>query len=272
MILTPESLPIEEYHASAPAWLSKTTIRQFQDMGPAWWKLVHLDHLVKAPIPSGAEQGLALDCYLTEGVGAFREKYAIKPEGLKLNTKAGMEWAAKNEGTIHISASDYLILCDAVDAVRASPLWPAIEKCSSQYTCRRHSDALGLGLQSRPDWLDANGGIVFDLKKTRDITRFGSQAIDLGYHLQAAIASWCLAGDGVPLEHAYLVAVEWERGARCRIYEIPQDALEDGHHRMRETAQEISRRIIARDWSDRQDEIEPLPIPDYIRRNFKVLP
>lgn len=271
MILTAPELPIDRYHASAPAWLSKTSLRDYISHGPAWWKMAYLDGSIPRPTPGGAIQGLALDCLLTEGAESFAARFAVKPAGIDGRTKAGKEWAEANSGREILNADDAAILSDAADAVRRCCAWPQIERAAAQLTARRESPALGLGLQSRPDWLRIDGGsaVLWDLKKTCDLDKFGKQAVDLGYHLQAAIAGWCLAGDGIGLERAYLVAVEWERGARCRVYEIPHAALEAGDRLMREVAADIAARIKSGDWTDRQAGPEPLPIPDWLMRQME---
>jgi len=134
---------------------------------------------------------------------------------------------------------------------------------------RRDAPQLGIGLQSRPDWMNPGISRLWDLKKTRDLAIFGKQAIDLGYHLQAAVASWCLAGDGVQIEQASLVAVEWQRGPRAREYVIPHEALADGDRQMRAIAAEVADRLARNDWSDSQPQPEPLPIPEYMLRRME---
>jgi hypothetical protein len=273
MPLIPASdLPIEQYHLCAPSWLSKTSIRDFSDFGPAWWHRTYILRDIPRRKPGGVEQGLALDAYLTEGPDAYASRFAVRPPGIDGRTKEGKAWLASVDGKVVLSAEDEAILMDAVAAVRSHPLWPEIEACAAQVTVRRESSTLGIGLQSRPDWLNALRGVLFDLKKTRDLASFGRQSIDLGYHLQAAVAGWCLAGDGIGLEHAYLVAVEWERGARCRVYEIPHEALDAGDRLMRSTASEIARRIQDDDWTDHPPTTaEPLPIPEWMRRNMESI-
>lgn len=276
-------ISIEKYHKSAPNFLSKTTINHYRDNGPAWWKLAHLDRCIEIPRPDGAVQGLAIDCLLTEGQEAFLKRFPELPDDApkrpsksQVNAKKpapatidAIKWwndfDAKFPNHEILSAKDQEILIDAVDAVRRLPCWKDIEQSKPQQTVRRLSDGLGLGLQSRPDWLSAERGITYDLKKARDLSRFGAQAIDLGYHLQAATGAWCLAGDGIQLEHAYLVAVEWQRGARARCYKIPDEALVAGDREMRDTAAQIARRLKENDWVDRQEEPEPLPIPGWLQ-------
>lgn len=270
MIIT--DLPISNYHNAIhpgkEVWLSKTTLREFSEMGPAWWKLANIDKVIAKERPGGALQGLALDCYLTEGSAAFYDRFAIKPPDMSFATKEGKAWKAEHEGKEFLSDDDHAIMLDAADAVRRCSRWPEIEKSKAQATIRRHSDGLGLGLQSRPDWLNVGCGTIDDLKKTANLDTFGKQAIDLSYHLQAAIAGWCLVGDNIQLEHAYLVAVEWARGARCRVYEIPHDVLEYADKQMRKVAAEIADRLERNDWTDKQESTEQLPVPEWYRRRM----
>lgn len=268
-IISPANLPIEEYHQGPPEWLSKTSINKFLENGPAYWHQAYIAKSVTVPTPGGAEQGSMLDCHETEGVEAFAARYVIAPPGLDRRTSTGKAWAAENAGKEIITSSDYAILQDAVKALHALPQWPEIAACLPQMTVRRKSEALGLGLQSRPDWLAPTMTTLFDLKKTRDLREFPKQAINLGYHVQAAIAGWCLAGEGIALEHAHLVAVEWEHGARARVYEIPHEVLSAADALMRDTAAEIARRIKENDWMDHPPaQAEPLPVPDWMLRRM----
>jgi hypothetical protein len=252
-------LAIEQYHNSVPAWLSKTSLRAYLDHGPAWWKLAYLDRSIEIPRPAGAKEGLAIDALLTESQADFDRRFAVRPEGIDLRTREGKAWRETVGDRDLLTAEDMAIILDCVAAVRALPQWPIIQRARAQQTIRRQSLTLGLGLQSRPDWLDVDHLIVWDLKKTRDLDSFGRQAIDLGYHLQAAVAQWCLESSDL---RAFLVAVEYERGARARCYEIPEIALQDGHRLMVASASEIARRLKANDWRDTAPETpEELPIP-----------
>lgn len=269
-IIPASELSITNYHNACPQWLSKTTLRDFQKMGAARWHATYVAKTLEKDRPDGAAQGLALDCLLTESYQDYVNRFAIKPDGMSFATKDGKAWRAGQEGKIILSSEDELILRDAADAVRLHPRWPDIQKCQAQTTIRRYSESLGLGLQSRPDWLNTAESCLFDLKKTRDLDIFGKQAIDLGYHTQAAIAGWCLSGESIQLEHAYLVAVEWERKARCRVYEIPHEALAYADQQMRLVAAEIADRLNRNVWTDQAPSCEPLPIPEHMRRRMEA--
>jgi exodeoxyribonuclease VIII len=283
-------MPIQKYHGaySLPKWWSKTSLRYYQKHGPAWTKL-WLDDQIQPHVPDGADVGLALDCYLTEGAATFAKRYPVVPAGApKKPSKTQREAKKPSPETVEaihwwdefyavygfncviLSHEDRTILTEAADAVRRLSCWKEIEESQAQMTVRREAAALGIGLQSRPDWLHLGRGRLRDLKKTRDLDIFGRQAIDLGYHLQAAVASWCLAGDQIAIEQASLVAVEWERGARAREFIIPHEALVAGDHDMRALAAEVADRIKRNDWTDQQEKAEMLPIPDYMMRKLEA--
>jgi hypothetical protein len=269
-ILPPAAVPIGAYHDSVPQWLSKTSLRDYIDHGPAWWHKAYITKTLKRQTPEGAEQGLALDCYLTEGADTYGDRYVIKPEGHDGRTKEGKAWLAGLGDRKAISAKDHAILMDAVDAVRGCACWSDIERAKAQQTIRRESPSLGLGLQARPDWIDLDrGALWFDLKKTRDLDLFGKQAINLGYHLQASVGRWTLAGEGIQMGPAILIAVEWEPGARCRPFEIPEYAIDDGEKQMRDAAAAIADHIKRNDWTNPQAPVAPLEIPEYMRRKME---
>lgn len=274
MIIASENLDINEYHRAAfgaKRWFSKTTLRYFESNGAPWFKLF-LDGQVTPKIPAGIEQGHALDCLLTENAKDFADRFSIKPKGHDGRTSAGKMWLLENEGKMILSENDMLILADAAAAVRNLLCWPEIEKSMAQATVRRASPALGVGLQSRPDWLHVGSGRVRDLKKTRDLAIFGRQAVTLGYEIQAAVAGWCLAGDGIQVEQSSLIAVEWERGARAREYIIPHEVLAYADRKMRALASEVADRLSRNDWIDHQQVPEILPVPDYILRQMENTP
>lgn len=272
-IIPANNLPIAQYHSCAPSWLSKTSIRDFIDHGAAWFYKAYVGKSIKRPVPDGVEQGSALDCLLTEGKAAFDSRYVIKPDDYDGRTTAGKEWRAKHAGKEHLTAKDFAILNDAADAVRSDPVWKDLQRCMVQATVRRATPALGqvLGLQSRPDFLGLDlGNAYFDLKKTRDLDLFSKQAINLGYHLQAAVARWCLSGDGITMGPAFLVAVEWEHGARCEVKEIPEWAIDHGEDMLRKAAADIADRMSRNDWTNQPTPVAPLDIPEWMRRKMEA--
>ena len=297
MIIPPEDLPIANYHNACPLFLSKTSIRNFQEYGPAFWKMAYLEKSIEIPKPGGTEQGSALDCLMTEGESVFRMRYPKipadapkRPQDRHANAKnpspatlqAAAWWAAwdaQHPGALELSDEDRTICYEARDAIMRHQKWPEVCAARIQHTVRRESAKLQelskgrcIGLQSRIDYISPEGAAPFkviDLKKTRDLSGFGRDAISLGYQTQAAIAGWCLAGEGITMEEAWLIAAEWKRGARCRMYRIPDFVLDFATRELYASAQEIAERLGNDDWQDRQcDNDSLLDIPAWMARNM----
>lgn len=249
MILAPEQLPIADYHNSAPRYWSKTALKDLAAKGPKWVYGAYITKEIKRERPGGALQGLALDCLLTEGDEAFDFGWAIRPDDLDGRTKDGKEWAVKNAHKQILSAKDGLILSDAADAVTSHPIWDDIQKCQSQLSIRQDWSP-GLGLQSRPDWINLQDGVYIDLKKTADLDRFPQQAYDLGYILQAAVCKWALEREGTIIKDYYLVAAEWERASRCRAYRISEFQLSDATMEMERLMGRLCSHLESGEWDE----------------------
>ena len=262
MLIHPSNLSIDAYHSSAPKWLSKSSILDFRKHGPQWWNMRYLLDIIPKDEPTDAmEQGNALDCMLTEPEGAFYAKYVIKPQGMKFSNKEGIAWKEKNEGKEIIKDEDYKILLEAVEAVKMNPMWPLIDSSKKQYTLRRQTN-LGFGFQSRPDFIAGN--IYIDLKKTCNLETFGRDAINFGYHYQAALAGFCAEDDGLRFEKYMLAVCEWERGSRFRVFEIPQTEINAARIELVTIAQEISDRMKRGNWEDIQLKPQQLDVPAYL--------
>ena len=289
MILAPAQLPLAAYlrgmEDPAMRWLTKTALVRYREHGAKRFRMGYLDATrLPFPVPGGVDQGNALDCYLTEGPDVFAARYPVrptppadmpprpqerhrtakKPSPETVSAfKAWDEWDAAHPmqaGALEISDEDRAILADCVEAVQALPMWPELVAARAQHTVRRLVTP-GIGVQSRPDWLMANA--TCDLKKTRDLDMFPRQAIDLGYTIQAAVAGYCLAGDGVAAEHSYLLAVEWAYGARARVYEIPSEVLVYATREMDRLIGEIVWRFENDNWTETQPGPEMLPVPGW---------
>jgi hypothetical protein len=134
----------------------------------------------------------------------------------------------------------------------------------------------GLTLQSRPDFLmldeATKRGWYIDLKKTDDLAGFGRKAIDYGYHRQGAIAQWLAAAAGYRIDF-YLLAVEWQRGARARMFQVGDHILDAGWREAKDTIDEIAQRFADDDWTDDHDgSVDGLEVPEWMMRKMEAQP
>jgi hypothetical protein len=273
-------IPAEDarrYHSAGPKSLGSTRISHFREHGPVWWHLRYIANEIPQPETSDAmRQGSLVDCMLTEPA-EFDRRYIAKPEGMSFATKEGKAWRAAQPDGIEIVPPEWIkIASDCVHAVGAHATAAdmlADPLCTKQ-TSLRHVLDNGIVLQSRPDFLKLDPatmtGWYIDGKKTDDLEGFGRKAIDYGYHRQLAICQYLAARAGYKID-AYLLAYEWQRGSRARLYRMPETALAAGWLEVYGVIREIAERFEDNDWTDDNDgEIEDLEIPDWMLRRMGV--
>lgn len=266
---------IRRYHSAGPKSLGSTRISHFREHGPAWWHMRYVTGEIPAPETSDAMlQGSLLDCMMTEP-GDLGRRFVAKPQGMSFATKEGKAWKADQPDGVTIVPAEWFKIaedcCRAVGAQSVASDMIADQLCTKQ-TSLRHTLDNGIILQSRPDFLKLDAatmtGWYIDLKKTDDLGGFGRKAIDYGYHRQLAICQYLAARAGYRID-AYLLAVEWQRGSRARLYKMPEVALEAGWTEVYDTVHEIAGRFEDGDWSDDHDgEVEDLEIPEWLLRKM----
>jgi exodeoxyribonuclease VIII len=173
--------PNETYHAN-PAFSSSEGKLALQD-------LRLLGDYRQGILPQRSDSkamffGSAVHCQLLEPE-AFADRYAVKPEGLNLTTKAGREWKAEHEGIDILSMEDLRAIEFMVDR-----LCPAVreiledEEGKPEVTIRVADD--GLPLQCRLDWWRPSAHAIHDLKTTARFGNFVRGAFDLHYAFSCA--------------------------------------------------------------------------------------
>ncbi len=271
-----QSEDIRRYHSAGPKSLGSTRVSHFREHGPVWWHLRYIANEIPAPEASDAmRQGSMLDTMLTEP--GKMDRYVVKPDGMSFATKEGKAWKAEHEDKEIVPAEWLRIAEDCAKAVGAHATAAEMlsdPRCTKQTTLR-HVLPNGLTLQSRPDFLmldeATKTGWYIDLKKTDDLGNFGRKAIDYGYHRQLSLCQWLAAVAGYRID-AYLLAVEWQRGARARLFKMPEAALSAGWVEAKDTIDEIADRFADDDWSDDHDgDIDTLDIPEWMMRRMEVI-
>ena len=262
--------PISTYHGRDSKTLGSTRISHFREHGPVWWDLNYNQRCLPRTETSDAmRQGSLLDCMLTEAA-TFESLYIAKPRNMSFATKEGKAWRDAQPDGIEIVPSEWIEIgtdcCKAVGEHKTASEMLGDPRTGRQVTLR-HLLPNGLTLQSRPDFLLLNEdktGWYIDLKKTDDLDAFGRKAIDYGYHRQLALCQWLAARAGYRID-AYLLAVEWQRGSRARLFKMPERCLEIGWQEVKETVDEIADRFKDQDWSDDHDgEVDELEIPGWM--------
>lgn len=284
--------PIDQYHGRDFHTLGSTRIKDFLENGPRWWKLRYIDGEIPDRDSDALKQGRMIDCLLTEP-DKFADLFAVlpddaprkpsrtqreakKPSPATVSAIAWWDkWLAENGEKDQIPADWCQTASDCAEAVRKHKTAAAMldtPGVRSQVSVRAE---LGnwLSLQCRPDflWLDEERkrGWYIDLKKTDDLSSFGRRAIDFGYHTQLGLAQWLLARAGYRID-AFLLAVEWQRGARCKLFSMSDAVLDHGWQTAKAAVDDIAERIASNYWEDDADDVEGLEVPGWLLAKMGV--
>lgn len=138
--------------------------------------------------------GRATHAFILEGEDVFNKDYAVKPEGLKRNTKVGKAAYGKllleNPGKEIIKEKDFLNIQGMREAVFSHPLAKDILAGGAiEQTIVWKCQVTGVLCKSRVDLLpNQKTGTLVDLKTTRSASErfFSGEIINRGYHRGAA--------------------------------------------------------------------------------------
>lgn len=217
--------------------------------------------------------GSAIHCAFLEPA-EYAERVAVWDRRASTGRAAprnGRVWdafQAAHEGAIILTSNDAKIVTGAVAALRAHPAVARIISCAEcgpvdgvEVSMRGEvqiGDAPPIRMKARPDVLTEHA--VIDVKKTRsgDPRRFTAQAIDLGYHIQAAVY---MAITGRP--RFLFATVEDAPPYDVVVYEPSPSMIEAGRREAADLITRYTECIASGVWHGRANTIQPLDLPDW---------
>lgn len=134
----------------------------------------------------------------------FEAKAAQEP-AIDRRTREYKQWKAElPEDSLILSPEDDAIICGIIASVEQSGLTKLWRKARRE--CSVFAEIDGIEMKCRPDALNTDLGLIIDLKTTRDLKWFASDARRFHYpfsvpHYQAV----CQAATGEPFEYVFVV-------------------------------------------------------------------
>lgn len=279
-------IDIVEYHADTTR-ISSTGLHYIH-RSPAHYYAAYLDpkRVIKPPTPAML-MGTYIHCAILEPA-RFATQYCcindkkilaeLADSGVKnpRNTAKYREWVEafkrENSDKEFIPAEEYLTVINVFDSVMsianvAELLAGAIPEKAVLFTdpasgvaCKIRPDALNTDLSDRP--------IIVEVKTCENASpvAFGKQALNHGYHNQAAFYVDGLAASGVAKEtplHVFL-AIERDPPYACALYYTPDNVIELGRQ---ENAVDLQIYRICREtnnWPGYSEEVTPLQFPAWV--------
>jgi hypothetical protein len=257
----PEIISNAEYHGRK-THLSSTNIRTFKKNRKQFkYSLSH--DLVKQT--KAMTDGTAVHAFFLER-NKFKADFVVKPADMRLNTKAGKEWAQEHQSKIIIDSDLGNNLYEMEKSFMDSPAKLIYDK-SGQSELSYFWDDLGLVKgKCRPDWISNDGNIVVDIKTTTDASPYGFQKsiANWGYHLQLG---WYLRGLqklGLPAKEFIFIAIEKTPPFSVGVYRANKDMITYANDEINNLVYDIDESLKSDDFPDYTPEIMDLGLPNWM--------
>ena len=257
----PEIITNAEYHGRK-THLSSTNIRTFKKNKKQFeYSLTH--DLVKQT--KAMADGTAVHAFFLER-DKFDTDFVIKPADMRLNTKAGKEWALEHQSKIIIDSELGNNLYEMEKSFMDSPA-KLIYDIKGQTELSYFWDDLGtIKGKCRPDWISDDGETVVDVKTTTDASPRGFQKSisTWGYHLQLG---WYIRGLrklGLPVEQFIFIAIEKTAPFCVGVYRADQEMINFAMKELDQLMPEIQTAMVSNEFPDYTPEITSIGLPPWM--------
>ena len=257
----PEIISNAEYHGRK-THLSSTNVRTHKKNKKQFkYSLTH--ELVKQT--KAMSDGTAVHAFFLER-DKFDSDFVIKPADMRLNTKAGKEWALEHQSKIIIDSELGNNLYEMEKSFMDSPARLIYDK-QGQSELSYFWDDLGLVKgKCRPDWISNDGNIVVDIKTTTDASPKGFQKsiANWGYHLQLG---WYIRGLqklGLPAKEFIFIAIEKTPPFSVGVYRANKDMITYANDEINNLVYDIDESLKSDDFPDYTPEILDLGLPNWM--------
>ena len=259
----PEIITNAEYHGRK-THLSSTNIRTFKKNKKQFkYSLTH--DLVKQT--KAMADGTAVHAFFLER-NKFDTNFVIKPADMRLNTKAGKEWALEHQSKIIIDSELGNNLYEMEKSFMDSPAKMIYnENMGGQTELSYFWDDLGLVKgKCRPDWIDKFGEIVVDVKTTTDASPRGFQKsiANWGYHLQLGWYMRGLQKLGFDTYDFIFIAIEKTPPFSVGVYRADRDMINHAMQELDKLVPEIDNALQTKEFPDYTPEITSISLPPWM--------
>lgn len=221
--------------------------------------------------------GSALHCAVLEPE-KYALEYATAPE-CDRRTKAGRElWGrfqAEAEGRTVLTAAEAEQVQLMANSIAAHPLAPKLISGGQAEVSLLWSDpTYGTPCKARADYLQADAGVIIDLKTCTDASPqgFARQALNYQYHTQGACYLSGANALGLKVTDFVFIAIEKSPPYAIGIYRLSDAHLELGHRRWAEACELYKRCTESGLWPGYSDTITELTLPGWAASELYIDP
>jgi exodeoxyribonuclease VIII len=195
----------------------------------------------------------------------------VKPKGLNLSTKAGIEWKTALAGADYITTDEYEMLLGIGKSILSHKDAAALLKSKGkvEHSLFAIDEETKLPLKARIDWL-SDSNFLLDIKSTvtasPDQHGFVKQMALMRYHVQAAFYLDMCARLEVPVQAFTFVAVEKEPPYAVTLIQLDDLSITKGREEYRRLLNLYKKCQDEGHWPAYSDKIELVSLPDWALR------
>ena len=251
-------LPAHEYHAIRAA--SSTRLKELM-RSPA-----HLRYMDENPkFGDALVIGDAFHTMVLESQD-FTNRFVTGPDVDRRTKDGKAEWAAFAEtvGTRKILTYDQnLMVTGMAKAVMSNTMAHELVLSRTETELTLFWRALGIACKSRIDGFNLNNRAAFDLKSCENANRdeFARSIANFKYHVQAAWYLDSLNAAGFPAETIVFIAVEKVAPYGVALYELDDDAIEEGRIQIAKHLPILANCEDRNDWPGYEAGIQSISLP-----------
>lgn len=268
-----EFVPFGTYHGDLCDSLSvsASSLKLLYDTCPARAFAHHYSNpeRVEYEGTEATEFGQQAHCFVVEGERTFNQRYSIKPAGLNLSTKEGRLWKAAHAGQDYLSTENYEHIKGMDEALKRHPrAKAAFFGGRPEISCAIKDKETGIWLKTRPDYL--RPGLALDYKTTIVTSReaWRRQALNLSYHISAALCIDVLRELGEEVNYAFVV--QEKTPPYCvAVRVLSEDFIDAGRRIYRAALRQFADCFSRNDWPS-YPEVEVVEMPAWALRQLEA--
>lgn len=226
----------------------------------------HLDHRSEDVDTEALRVGSALDALLLEPK-AFNKHFVEAPDCDRRTKEGKAAWERftfDNPNKTVLKKDEYQQVCDMAASVRKyKTAMTLISEATPQLVVVWNDATTGVKCKCRVDGWVNKFLTAFDLKTTRDISRFQWSIVDYGYARQGAFYLDALNAAGLNPQHFVFMAIDKTPPYGMMFFRLREDVIDVGRASYKKLLATYAECQLTQKWPCYPDELRDIGLTDY---------
>ena len=203
----------------------------------------------------------------------FDSEYIPRPEGLKLNTKEGMEWKKEIAKEKQVLTEEDSRMIDGIRLSIRDNKDAQIILANTESEVSFFAEYMGVRVKGRVDGLNENRHYIFDLKTTNQAInpkQFERTIYNYGYYLQGAFYLMLSELSGINIKHFCIIVVQKTPPYPVAVYRLGNLAVDYGRREIDKLISEYKKCEVENKWPFYEG-IHEVGLPNWVNDNNEII-